>query len=62
VNRVEKHEFNNRMAGWDMGLNHFLTDSDGNQVENPRYLRKSEKALKRIQRRVSRKQKGSNNA
>lgn len=61
VERVEKHEFNNPMVGLDMGLNHFLTDSDGNQVENPRYLRKSEKAMRRIQRRVSRKHKGSNN-
>jgi putative transposase len=59
--RVEQHEFKNRMVGLDMGLVHFLTDSDGNQVENPRYLRKSEKALKRLQRRVSRKEKGSKN-
>jgi putative transposase len=59
--RVEQHEFKNRMVGLDMGLTHFLTDSDGNQVENPRYLRKSEKALKRLQRRVSRKEKGSKN-
>jgi putative transposase len=59
--RVEKHEFKNRVVGLDMGLIHFLTDSDGNQVENPRYLRKSEKALKRYGRRVSRKEKGSKN-
>jgi putative transposase len=51
--RVEKHEFKNRVVGLDMGLIHFLTDSDGNKIENPRYLRKSEKALKRIQRLVS---------
>jgi putative transposase len=31
----------------DVGLNHFYTDSEGNTVENPRYLRKAEKALKR---------------
>jgi putative transposase len=59
--RVEKHEFKNRMVGLDMGLIHFLTDSDGNQIENPRYLRKNEKALKRIQRRVSKREKGSKN-
>ena len=47
--------------GIDVGLNYFYTDNEGNQVENPRYLRKSEKALKRLQRRVSKKQKGSNN-
>ena len=61
VERVETHEFKNRMLGLDVGLTHFLTDSDGNQIENPRYLRKSEKALKGIQRRVSRKKKGSKN-
>ncbi|WP_445246989.1 hypothetical protein [Microcoleus sp. OTE_8_concoct_300] len=37
-----------------MGLNHFYTDSDGETVVNPPYLRKSEKALKRLHDRVSR--------
>lgn len=50
-----------KTIGIDVGLNYFLTDNEGNQVENPRYLRKSEKALKRLQRLVSKKQKGSNN-
>jgi putative transposase len=59
--RKEKHEFKNRIVGLDVGLNHFYTDSDGNQIDNPRYLRKSEKALKRAQRRLSRTQKGSKN-
>jgi len=45
----------------DVGLNHFYTDSNGDKVDNPRYLRKSEKALKRLQRKVSHKKKGSNN-
>ena len=35
--------------------------SNGETVPNPRYLRKSEKALKRLQRRVYRKKKGSAN-
>ncbi|MEG4810209.1 hypothetical protein QUA82_23730 [Microcoleus sp. F8-D3] len=39
-----------------MGLNHLYTDSDGETVPNPRYLRKSEKALKRLQNPVSRKE------
>jgi len=51
----------NRNIGIDVGLNAFYTDSEGNKIENPRYLRKSEKALKRLQRKVSRKKKGSNN-
>ncbi len=61
VERSEKQEFQNRMVGIDVGLNHFYTDSDGNTVENPRYLRKSERSLKRSQRRLSRKKKGSKN-
>ncbi|RUR84717.1 hypothetical protein PCC6912_16120 [Chlorogloeopsis fritschii PCC 6912] len=36
-------------------MTHFYTDSDGNKVDNPRFLRKSEKALKRLQKRVSKK-------
>lgn len=50
-----------KTIGLDVGLAHFYTDSFGNTVENPKYLRKSEKALKRLQKRVSRKTKGSNN-
>ena len=49
------------MVGIDVGLNHFYTDSDGNTVDNPRYLRASERSLKRSQRRLSRKKKGSKN-
>jgi len=47
--------------GLDMGLNHFYTDSNGEQVENPRFYRQAEKSMKRSQRLVSRKAKGSNN-
>jgi putative transposase len=59
--RNERHEPTNRMVGIDVGLNHFYTDSEGNKVENPRFLRKAEKALKRAQKRVSRRTKGSKN-
>jgi putative transposase len=47
--------------GIDVGLESFLTDSNGNKVENPRLLRKAERKLKRLQRRVSKKVKGSKN-
>jgi putative transposase len=47
--------------GLDMGLNHFYTDSNGEQVENPRFYRKAEKSMRRSQRLVSRKKKGSSN-
>jgi len=54
-------EATGRNVGIDLGLSHFYTDSEGGTVENPRHLRRSEKALKRLQRRVSSKVKGSNN-
>ncbi|MCC0178838.1 transposase [Waterburya agarophytonicola K14] len=47
--------------GIDVGLESFYTDSNGKKVANPRYLRKTEKRLKRLQKLVSRKKKGSNN-
>jgi len=50
-----------RTVGIDLGLTHFYTDSEGATVENPRHLRRSEKAVKRLQRRVSSKVKGSKN-
>jgi putative transposase len=43
-----------KAMGIDVGLNHFYTDNNGDTVPNPRYLRQSEKALKRAQKRVSR--------
>jgi putative transposase len=61
VDRKEQHEPMGKSLGIDVGLESFYTDSEGNQVENPRYLRKSEKALKRAQKQVSRKKKGSKN-
>ncbi|MEG5037445.1 MULTISPECIES: transposase [unclassified Microcoleus] len=61
VERKEELVLTGKAIGIDVGLNHFYTDSDGETVANPRYLRKSAKALKRLQRRVSRKKKGSGN-
>ncbi len=54
-------EVTGRNVGIDLGLAHFYTDSDGATIENPRHLRRSERALKRLQRRVSSKMKGSHN-
>ena len=42
-------------VGLDVGLNFFYTDSTGQQEENPRFYRKAELQLKRLQRRVSKK-------
>ncbi|WP_341731641.1 transposase [Microcoleus sp. EPA2] len=61
VERTEEVVPTGKAIGIDVGLNHFLTDSNGETVPNPRHLRKSERALKRLQKRVSRKKKGSGN-
>lgn len=61
VVREEKLEATGQVVGLDVGLNHFYTDSEGNTVDNPRYLRKAEKSLKRAQRKVSKKKKVSKN-
>jgi len=47
--------------GIDMGLTDFATFSNGEKIENPRYLKNSLQRLKVLQRRVSRKVKGSKN-
>lgn len=47
--------------GVDLGLKSFAITSDGDTVENPKYLRKSEKRLAKLQKDLSRKKKGSNN-
>lgn len=47
--------------GIDVGIKHFLVDSQGNSVENPKYFRQSEKLLRRRQRSLCRKKKGSDN-
>ena len=57
----EEIEPTKRVVGLDLGLAHFFTDSNGEKVENPRFLRKGEQELKRFQRQVSRKEKGSSN-
>ncbi len=48
-------------VGIDVGIKTLATTSDGEKLENPRPLLRREKRLKRIQRRLSRKVKGSNN-
>lgn len=50
-----------KAIGLDVGLESFYTDSNGHKEENPRFYRKAERRLKRLQRRVSKKQKGSKN-
>lgn len=49
------------VIGLDLGLNHFATLSSGEKINNPRFLKASLRKLAREQRRLDRKQKGSNN-
>ena len=51
----------NKSIGMDVGLKHFLSDSDGRQVENPRFYEKTLFKIREAQRELSRKKKGSKN-
>jgi len=51
-----------RTVGIDVGVKHFLTDSDGRQMENPKFYEKSLKRIRIAHRKLSRKQKGSKNS
>lgn len=46
-------------VGIDVGLKTFATLSDGVEIENPRFFRKEEKALGRVQRKLSKETKGT---
>jgi putative transposase len=48
-----------QQTGIDLGLESFATLADGSQIANPRIFRVAERTLKRAQRRVSRRKKGS---
>jgi putative transposase len=61
VNRVEVLEPSGNTLGLDVGLKEYYTDSEGVCLSNPQFLRQGERVLKRSQRRVSRKVKGSSN-
>lgn len=58
---IEKIEVKNNNIGIDVGIESFAVLSNGEKIENPKFLRKSEKKLARLQRRLSRKKKGSAN-
>jgi IS605 OrfB family transposase len=49
------------VIGIDLGLSSFVTLSTAEKIDNPRWLRKRERALRHSQRSMSRKQKGSRN-
>ncbi len=61
ADRQMEHAPTGKQVGIDVGLKAFYTDSEGQQVANPRFLRNAEQKLKRLHRRKDRKKKGSQN-
>ena len=57
----EKLPQSQNKIGVDLGVKEFCITSDGELIENPKYLKKSEKKLRKLQKDLSRCQKGSNN-
>ena len=51
----------NNMIGIDLGIKEFAITSDGEMIENPKFLRKSEDTLRKLQKDLSRTKKGSSN-
>lgn len=51
----------NKTVGIDLGIKTFAVLSDGTEIPNPKYLKRSIKKVKRLQRSLSHKAKGSNN-
>ncbi|MEZ0537637.1 IS200/IS605 family element RNA-guided endonuclease TnpB [Caldicellulosiruptoraceae bacterium PP1] len=58
---VEKLPYTTKKVGIDLGLKDFLVLSDGTKIKNPKWLRKTEKRIKKVQKALSRKQKHSKN-
>lgn len=58
---IEKLPKTDKKVGIDLGLTEFAILSDGTKIENPKWLRRTEKRIKKLQRDLSRKQKGSKN-
>ena len=50
-----------KAVGIDVGIKTFATISNGVKIDNPKFFRKSQKKLAKLQRSLSRKKKGSNN-
>jgi len=55
------NNFKSEVEGLDVGIKKFLVCSNEEEFNNPNFLRKSEKKLKRLSRRHSKKKKGSKN-
>jgi putative transposase len=55
ANRSEPGNYTGNVVGIDLGLNYFYKDTNDNAAIYPKYLRSSEKRIKKLQRRLSRK-------
>jgi len=53
IEERKKLPYTDLPIGIDMGLKHFMTDSNGDVVDNPRFFRKSHGRLKKKQQRLS---------
>jgi putative transposase len=58
---IERYKYNSNIVGLDLGLKDFAITSEGEIIDNPKYLSKLENKLKRAQRKLSKKKKGSKN-
>ena len=58
-NTQPRYEPTGKSIGIDLGLKHFLTLSSGEKIENPRWFRESQAKLRKAQKNLSRKTKGS---
>lgn len=58
---VVKFGLTNKYVGIDLGVKDFVKTSDGEVFENKHFFKKQESKLVRLQRQLSKKQKGSNN-
>ena len=50
-----------KTAGFDFGLKTYLTASDGTKIQSPQFFKRNSRAVRKANRMLSRKQKGSNN-
>jgi putative transposase len=55
IDRNEQRKKTGTAIGLDLGLKYLLADSNSNFVLPPKFLRKAEKRLARLQRKVSKK-------
>ena len=58
---VPKYEQTGNCIGLDLGITNLIIISDGQKFENKKFLKKSEKKIKHLQREFSKKKKGSTN-